>query len=76
MIHRAMIEITVNTEKLGTDEWVTFQIKADPKVPPVVDNIHFYNYPAVLIAGKIMEMFTDQICEWEQMELELKGIEG
>ena len=69
MIHKAVIEITVDTEKEGTYEWAQFAIKADPKVLEDVKNITLKNYPAVLIAGKIMDMFTDQICEWEQLDL-------
>lgn len=62
MIHRAMIEIVVDTEKQGTEEYCQVSIKADPKVPASVETITLKNYPAVVIAAKIMDDFTDQIC--------------
>jgi hypothetical protein len=69
MIHRAMIEIVVDTEKQGTEDYVSFQIKADQKVPEEVELITLKNYPAVMIAAKIMDDFTDQICELEHVDL-------
>lgn len=72
MIHKARIEIEVDTEKQGTDGWVSFQIKADPKVPAKVQNIHMHNYPAVLIAGKIMQLFTNELADFKQLEMEFE----
>lgn len=69
MIHKAMIEIVVDTEKQGTEEYCQVSIKADPKVPASVETITLKNYPAVMIAAKIIDDFTDQICEWEQLDL-------
>ena len=63
MIQKATLEIVVDTEKLGTQEWVTFAVKADPKVPKDVQTITADNYPAVLIAGKILELFCGSLEE-------------
>lgn len=72
MIHKAIIEIEVDTAKHGEDGWVNFQIKADPKVPNNVQNIHMHNYPAVLIAGKIMELFTNELADFKQLKMEFE----
>lgn len=61
MIQKATLEITVDTEKLGTAEWVHFAVKADPRVPKEVKEITADNYPAVLIAGKILELFCGSL---------------
>ena len=69
MIHKATIEIVVDTDKDKSEEWVTFAIKADPKVASDVKHINMENYPAVLIAGKIMELLNDELKGFRQQEL-------
>lgn len=69
MIQKATVEITVDTEKQGTPEWCKFAIKGDPKVPRGVKEITVKNYPAVLIAAKIMELFTGSLQDEVQPEL-------
>ena len=69
MIHKATIEIVVDTDKDKSEEWVKFAIKAEPKVASDVKNITMENYPAVLIAGKIMELLQDELKGFKQQEL-------
>lgn len=69
MIHKATIEITVDTDKLGTEDWCKFAIKADPKVPKEVKEITVDNYPAVLIAGKMLEILVDELKDEKQLKL-------
>ena len=69
MIHKANIEIVVDTEKEKSEEWVTFAIKAEPKIASDVKNITMENYPAVLIAAKIMELLQDELKGFKQQEL-------
>ena len=69
MIQKATIEITVDTDKLGTEDWCSFAIKADPKVPKEVKTITAENFPAVLIAGKILELLTEELKDEKQLNL-------
>ena len=70
MIHKASIEIVVDTEKEKSEEWVKLSIKADPKVNMAkTTHINMENYPAVLIAAKIMELIEDELKGFKQQEL-------
>lgn len=69
MIQKAILEVTVDTDKAGTEEWCKFAISGNPKVPKGVKEINVDNYPAVLIVAKIMELFTGEINEFEQLNL-------
>lgn len=74
MIHTATIEITCDTSKSGTEDWVKFTIKADPKVPNIGENFTLKNYPAIHIAGLMLELLQEKIDltkVMEQQELNL-----
>lgn len=55
MIHKATIEITVDTDKIPSEGWVRFNIKTDPNVPEEVQMLTIKDYPAALIAAKMMK---------------------